>query len=156
MNKIAFAFSALFLLLLTPSLQAQQVGSDKAVQPIFIPGRVSQDDLRIQAPEHLEKNKPLSFAIGFLNLSHRRLHDGKGSLTFIVNGIPQDVLFSDGRGVLTHTFKESFISIYCDDFRYQQEIGARPGWIYLVPALLIPAIAIGARRRKQKRAGNAS
>jgi hypothetical protein len=153
MNRIAAAVSALFLLLFQPTLKADLEGNEKAVQPVFVPGRISQDDLLIQAPEHLEKNKPQTFRVSFVNLSHRRLHEGKGSLTFIVNGIPQEVLFTEGKAELTHTFTESFISIYCDDYRYQQQIGTTAAWIFFLPALLIPVIAVVAKRRRQKKGG---
>jgi hypothetical protein len=149
-------FVLLFMLLNTSLIQSQTInGVEEPNHAVFSRGRLAVDDLNIEMPAKVEKGKEVSIHFRFKNISHRRLKDGSGTFTFIVNGTPVDVHFASGQASLNYTFKESFISIYCDDFRYQQEIKSAPVWLFAAPGFAVVLIAVVVnRRRKRKKESN--
>jgi hypothetical protein len=146
-------FAGLLILLNLSPVQSQTItGVEEPNHAAFVRGRIAADDLKIDMPAKVEKGKALQIHFTFKNVAHRRLKDGAGTFTFIVNGNPVDLNFVNGQATLNYTFQESFISIYCDDFRFQQEIKSTPIWLFAAPgfAVVLIVVAVKGRRRKKK------
>jgi hypothetical protein len=112
--------------------------------------RLSNEDLIIELPASVSKGGEEEIKIRFKDNSHPRLVERHGSFSFIIDGVPTDIGFVNGEATVKHIFNEPFISIYCEDFHFEQSVKFSHYWIYFIPLGFL-ALFVALRRLRSKK-----
>jgi hypothetical protein len=150
MKKLLFFFVSIGLLY-SGSVWAktdQEQYRDEVDNSIVI-DRISNDDIQVTIPSVLFSFSDAEIRIKFKNPQHTKLLLNKNKVEFIINGEPQMLEFVNGEASFKHRFDTSkTLSIYAEDFSFNQNLTVYPMWAFFIPIILI--LLLIARRFMKK------
>lgn len=111
--------------------------------------RINNDDIEVSTPSMIFTFKDARIRLKFKNPNHTKLLLNNNKLHFIINGEDVELTFINGEATLFHRFNDNTpLSIYIEEFSYNQKITAYPLWALLLP---IAVLLLWLVRKKNKR-----
>ena len=131
----------LFCSLLVPFASFAGVEPDnqeEAVDNSIIIDRITNGDIDVSMPSMIFKFQDVIVKLKFNNSNHTKLLLNKNKIDFIINGVNTVLTFVDGEASFTHKFDTSNnLTIFTEDFSYNNSVTAYPMWAVLLPGVLI-------------------
>lgn len=125
---------------------------EESIDNSIIIDRIGNSDIDITLPSIIFTFQEVTIKLKFHNPNQTKLLINKNKLDFIINGESIVLTFVDGEASYTHKFDTSNrLSIFVDDFSYNNTVTAYPIWAILVPVGLI-LLWIMMRIMKRKKA----
>jgi hypothetical protein len=148
--RFPFFFQVLCFLTLFVSARAGDETKEKPEHPVYTSSRLGADDIGIDLPASVSKGSEITIRVFFKDPANPIIAEHNGKFTFIVNGLPETLLFDKGEAFLKHQFNEASIIIYSDDFHFEREVKFSHSWMLAFSgATLVVIIAVARLKRKK-------
>jgi len=139
MKKIVVLFTLLFSLFTGSTFAKDEPEQEQQeIDNSIIIARITNDDVHVSIPSPLFSFTDAEIKIKFLNPEHTKLLLNKNKVEFIINGEPKMLEFVNGEASFKHRFDTSKnLSIYAEDFSYNNNVTVYPLWAILIPLIVI-------------------
>ncbi|MGQ0828948.1 MAG: hypothetical protein ACT4ON_11215 [Bacteroidota bacterium] len=113
--------------------------------------RIGNDDIEVSVPSVIFTFKDTKIKLKFKNPDHTKLLLNNNKLHFIINGDDVELTFTNGEATLLYRFNDNTpLSIYIEEFSYNQNITAYPLWALLLPIAILLLWLISKKNKRKK------
>lgn len=113
--------------------------------------RIDNNAIEVFVPSLIFTFKDAKIKLKFKNPDHSKLLLNNNKLHFIINGEDVELTFINGETTLSHRFNDNTpLSIYIEEFSYNQKITAYPLWAVLIPIAILLVWLISKKTKRKK------
>lgn len=135
LSLILFFF---FCILTTTSFSKSKEDEAEIIDNSVVIDRLENSDIEVLVPAVVFTFMDAEIKLKFKNPQHPRLQVSKNEIEFIINGENKKLLFVDGTATFKYRFQSSNnLTIYAEEFSFNQKITACPLWAILLPIALL-------------------
>jgi hypothetical protein len=153
MKKIFYSLTVIFCFLFA-TVSFSKNDSDENIQTVdnsLVIDRIGNADIEVTIPSFIVTFRDTEIKVKFKDPNHTKLALNKNKIHFIINGDDKELTFVNGETSFLHKFNDSkSLSIYVEDFNYNQNVTAYPLWALLLPVILIVLWIIRAKMKRNK------
>ena len=132
---IAFLCSTLFSI---NGFSKDEEEQPEEIDSSVIIDRINNDDIEVSIPSLIFTFTDAEIKLKFKNPEHTKLLLNKNKINFIINGADKTLTFINGEASFINKFNNSnSLSIYTEEFSFNQKVTAYPLWAILAPVVLI-------------------